>query len=259
MDVTRCALRTESRAPGGRTNAYLLGNEPAMLVDPAARTDELDELVRTRDAAHVLVTHTHPDHVGAVDAYAEETGATVWARRGFEDRFEAMTGVTPDRSFENDTTIDLGSAAVRLVDVPGHAPDHVAVVTDDGPICCGDCAVRKGSVVVGGDDGDMQAYLDSLRRLRAFDPPLLLPGHGQPIEDPGGVLTQLIRHREERERRVLEAVNDGARDVEAVLDRAYTKDLSGVRDLARATVVAHLEKLGADGAIDWDGEHAVPR
>ncbi|WP_440765646.1 MBL fold metallo-hydrolase [Natronorubrum sp. DTA7] len=258
MHLTRLAIPVATRAPGGATNAYLLGDESAMLVDPAARTDELDRAVRDRDVEHVLVTHTHPDHVGAVDAYAAETDATVWARYGRVDRFREATGVDPDRTFSPGTTIPLGDDHVRVLDAPGHAPDHVALEAGrDGPILCGDCAVREGSVVVGAPEGDMRAYVTTLRRLWADDPPALYPGHGPDIDAPRETLERLLTHRKRREGKILEAVDAGARTLEKILDAAYAKDLSGVRDLARATVVAHLEKLDVEGRLAWDGERAV--
>ncbi|WP_246998990.1 MBL fold metallo-hydrolase [Halosolutus gelatinilyticus] len=258
MNVTRHAVSVPTRAPTGTTNAYLLGHDSAALVDPAARTDDLDRLVRERSVEHVLVTHTHPDHVGAVDAYAEETGATVWARYGRVDRFRNATGRDPDRVFAPGTTIPIGDDRATVLDAPGHAPDHVAVVAGrDGPILCGDCALREGSVVVGAPEGDMRAYLTTLRRLRAIDPPTLYPGHGPAIDAPRDALERLLSHRYERERRVRSAVADGATTLDEILDGAYEKELTGVRDLARATVRAHLEKLAVDGALSWDGEHAT--
>ncbi|WP_436342995.1 MBL fold metallo-hydrolase [Natronorubrum sp. FCH18a] len=259
MHLTQLAIPVATRAPGGATNAYLLGDESAMLVDPAARTDELDRAVRDRGVEHVLVTHTHPDHVGAVDAYAAETDATVWARYGRVDRFREATGLDPDRTFTPGTTISLGAERVRVLDAPGHAPDHVALEAGrDGPILCGDCAVREGSVVVGAPEGDMRAYVTTLRRLRAIDPPALHPGHGPEIDAPRETLERLLTHRKRRERKILEAVESGAHTLEAVLDAAYEKDLSGVRDLARATVAAHLEKLDVEGRLAWNGERATP-
>ncbi|SDJ85401.1 MBL fold metallo-hydrolase [Natronorubrum texcoconense] len=259
MHLTRLAIPVATRAPGGATNAYLLGDDSAMLVDPAARTDELDRLVRDRGVEHVLVTHTHPDHVGAVESYAAETDATVWARYGRVDRFREATGVAPDRTFSPGTTIPLGDDRVRVLDAPGHAPDHVALEAGrDGPILCGDCAVREGSVVVGAPEGDMRAYVTTLRRLWAADPPALHPGHGPDIDAPRETLERLLTHRKRREGKILEAVDSGGHTLEEILDTAYEKDLSGVRDLARATVVAHLEKLDVEGRVRWDGERSVP-
>jgi len=275
MHVTRCPIPVATRAPGGETNAYLIEaipskstdtqrrgesrRKPAILVDPAAKADALDRLLEEHTVDHVLVTHTHPDHVDAVDAYAAATDATVWARDGRTDRFRDATGCDPDRTFTPGTTIPLGDERIRILDAPGHAPDHVALEAGrGGPILCGDCAVREGSVVVGAPEGDMRAYISTLRRLWAIDPPALYPGHGPKIETPRATLERLLSHRTERERRIHEAATAGADTVAEILETAYDKDLSGVRDLARATAIAHLEKLAVEDRIPCDGRPASP-
>jgi len=120
----------------------------------------------------------------------------------------------------------------------------------------GDLAVAEGSVVVGAPHGDMRAYVSSLRRVHATDPDRLYPAHGPVIDDPRATCERLIDHRRDRERRVLAAVRDGAEDTDQILEAAYEKDLTGVEDLARATVVAHLEKLEVEGRVAWDGSRA---
>lgn len=245
--VDQFSVPVETRAPTGTTNAYVVGTDETLLVDPAARTETLDTVVREKVADHVAVTHTHADHVGAVADYAAETGATVWARRGYEEQFIEATGVAPDRTFVPGDTV----GPVRVVDVPGHAPDGVGFETAGG-VVCGDVAVAEGSVVVAAPEGDMRAYLTSLRRLHARDPVALFPGHGPRIDDPRTTCARLIEHRLAREQKVYAAVGDGARDPDEVLARAYQKDLTGVRDLARATVVAHVEKLAHEGRVRWD-------
>ena len=253
--VTRVAVESKTRAPGRRTNAYLIGDHPAALIDPAARAETLDAEVANREIEHVLVTHAHPDHVGAVADYADETGATVWARTGYVDRFVAAAGREPDRTLHEGSVIPVADG-LGVLDVPGHAPDHVAFVADEG-IVVGDLALAEGSVVVDAAEGDMRGYLTALRRLLAMDPDRLYPGHGPIIEEPRERLAWLIDHRLERERRVLSAVRDGARTANEVLDAAYDKDLAGVRELAERTVRSHLEKLAVEGRIDWDGTRAT--
>lgn len=256
MAVQRVDVPVTTRAPTGRTATYCIGGPNAVVIDPAGRTQELDDAVAEREVAHIAVTHHHPDHVGAVADYARKTGATVWARRGRERQFAAATGVAPDRTFAEGTILPAGDG-VRVLDLPGHAPEHVGFQTSAG-IVTGDVAIAEGSVVVGAPEGDMRAYLVSLRRLHARNPAGLFPSHGPGISEPRAVCERLTRHRLDRERRVLAAVEGGAQTLVDLLDRAYEKDITGVRDLARATLVAHLEKLAVEGRVHWNGDRASP-
>jgi glyoxylase-like metal-dependent hydrolase (beta-lactamase superfamily II) len=271
MHLERVSCRVPTRAPTGQTHAYVLGSEDALLgseaagskgegtllVDPAARTDDLDALVDR--VGHVALTHHHPDHVGAVADYAEATGATVWCRIGRGADFEAATAVDHDRTFAAGTEISTGGGAVEVVDTPGHAPEHVAFgfpSPDGEEYLVGDLAVAEGSVVVSHPSGDVRAYVSSLRRLWARDPARLHPAHGPTIEDPRETCRRLIDHRRDREERVLRAVVDGAETLPEITDAAYEKDLSRVRDLAEATVRAHVEKLRVEGRISWENGRA---
>lgn len=253
MKVTRVPVEVPTRAPTGATNAYVAGTDPAILVDPAARTDALDDAVAGRGVEHVAVTHTHPDHVGAVAHYADALDATTWARYGRTDLFERATGVSPDRAYRGGDAV----AGLDVVDTPGHAVDHVAFRADDA-VLCGDLAVAAGSVVVGHPEGDLRAYLTALRRLHAMHPRVLHPGHGPTITDPRETCERLLAHRLDRERAVLRAVRDGADTVPAITDRAYEKDVGDVRDLAEATVHAHVQKLAHEGRVQWANGRIEP-
>jgi len=239
----RISVPVATRAPTGATNAYLADS---VLLDPAARSDALDARVAERDVTDIAVTHTHEDHVGALAHYADETDATVWARAGREERFAAATGVTPDRVFREGDAV----GPLTVLETPGHAPDHVAFRGGD-ELAVGDLAMAESSIFVGTLDGDMRAYYASLRRLLASDAATLYPGHGHAIENPDERIADLLARRVRRERNVERAVREGARDLDDIVDAAYSRNIADVRDLAAETVRAHLEKLAVERRVRW--------
>lgn len=255
MRIERVPIEVKTRAPTGRTAAYLVGEGECLLVDPAAVDGRIDADLDVIE--HIAITHHHADHVGAVGSYAERTNATVWCRYGRRDAFLKATGIEPDRTFREGTVIPAGNKSVTVHETPGHAVEHVAFGVG-GSILVGDLAVAEGSVVVGSPAGDMRAYLTSLRRLYSMAPKRLYPSHGPVIVAPQETCGRLIEHRLDREHRVVAAVEEGSRTVDAILDSAYDKDISGVRDLAGMTVRAHLEKLHHEGRLQWDGARAEP-
>ena len=255
-DIRRVPVATATTAPSGRTNAHVVGQSACLLVDPADRTGDLDAALADRDVCHVALTHHHPDHTGAVADYAREWDLTVWARAGRESAFEAATGIAPDRTFGPGGTLPV-VGGVEVLDTPGHAPEHVAFRTGD-VLLSGDLALASGSVVVGAPEGDMRAYLSSLRRVAARNPARLYPGHGPVVDDPRATCRRLLAHRRDREHRVLAAVQAGRESPGEIVEFAYDRDVSGLVALARATVVAHLEKLAVEGRVRWDGTRASP-
>lgn len=284
--VTRVPVESPTRAFSGRTNAYVIGSEVAgsesagcegaILLDPPAVSGELDAAIDRQDVTHVAVTHHHPDHVGGLAHYARTLDLTVWARYGRTTSFVSATGVEPDRTFVPGELIPAGGG-LEVVDTPGHAPEHVAFRLAGRPnastnaqsqvqpgfrstskLVTGDLLVEPGSVVVGAPTGDMRAYITSLRRIHAMNPEAVYPGHGDVIGRPRATCERLLVHRRRRETLIREAVYSGAKGPDSVVDAVYEKDVSDVYGLARATVVAHLEKLAVEGAIRWDGTRAEP-
>lgn len=262
MRLERVSVEVPTRAPGGRTAAYVVGSASGLLVDPAAADERIER--RLGEVDHVAVTHHHPDHLERVAAYAAAADATVWCRYGRAGDFERATGVEPDRTFREGTTIPVDDGGVVVRETPGHTPEHVGFELgadgDNGGrrLLIGDLAVAEGSVTVSSPEGDMRAYLTSLRRVRAMGFDRLYPAHGPVIDDPASTCARLISHRLSRERRVLSAVEAGNRTVDALLDAAYEKDLTGLRDLAGMTVRAHLDKLHHERRVRWDGSRADP-
>ena len=105
-----------------------------------------------------------------------------------------------------------------MVATPGHAPDHLTFITDDGLAFTGDAVLGEGSVFVVGQLGE---YLQGLRRLRARGLSLIAPGHGPVVEDPEAKLTEYISHRLARETALVTALAEGKRTIQDLLDAVW--------------------------------------
>jgi glyoxylase-like metal-dependent hydrolase (beta-lactamase superfamily II) len=211
------------------TNTYVAGG---WVIDPGP--DERAHLDAVMAAARdpiegIVLTHGHPDHAEGAPALAALAGVDVVRPSGGER-------VGP---FE-------------VVATPGHSPDHVSLLSGR-VLFAGDMILGAGSVFVGGEEGSMAAYLDSLRRLRELELDAILPGHGPVVWDPRAKLDEYLEHRLERERLVLEAVAAGARTRDELLDRAWSDvDFDSapyLRIAAGLTLDAHLDKLAGEGRL----------
>src|SRR4029434_7476911 len=120
-------------------------------------------------------------------------------------------------------SIELGNVTLMAIHTPGHASNHLCFrLAQHGMLFTGDYDMQGSTVAIGPPDGDMQQYLDSLRRLLTLDIAILAPGHGYLIGRPHREVNRLIGHRLWREARVMHAVESRApATVEEMLDEVY--------------------------------------
>jgi glyoxylase-like metal-dependent hydrolase (beta-lactamase superfamily II) len=243
------------------TNTYLVGT-PAWVIDPGppdrAHADAVLEAVTgLGGVAGVILTHRHFDHAGAVALLRDRIDAEVLAGPQTE---------APNRFGEPEAE-ELGELRIvregdrpgpfQVFETPGHAADHIALLTAEGDLFCGDTVLGEGSVFVPPGGGSLGRYLDSLHRLRDLDARVLYPGHGAVVTDPRAKLDQYISHRLERERRVIEALDDGLRTRDELLDRVWDDAPPQLRAAAGMTLESHLDKLERDGRLP-DGVERMP-
>jgi glyoxylase-like metal-dependent hydrolase (beta-lactamase superfamily II) len=225
--VTRIRASNPSPLTLDGTNTYVA---EGWVIDPGPDDPaHLDAVLAVGPVAGIVLTHSHQDHAEGAPSLARRAGVEVVQPSG-GDR------VGP---FE-------------VIATPGHAPDHVSLLYGR-VLFSGDTVLGAGSVFVGGGEGSMAAYLDSLRRLLALDLEAICPGHGPVVWEPHAKLEEYLAHRLERERLVVEALAAGASTRDEVLDRAWSDvDLDAVpylRIAAGLTLDAHLEKLSAEGRL----------
>jgi glyoxylase-like metal-dependent hydrolase (beta-lactamase superfamily II) len=89
----------------------------------------------------------------------------------------------------------------------------------------------------------------SLERVGALRATLFAPGHGPWITDPAAKVAEYVKHRRERERKLVAAIESGERSREALLDAAWGDVAPILRPAAAIAMQAHLEKLEAEGRL----------
>src|SRR3954447_19277328 len=204
----------------GGTNSYVVGSNPAYVIDPGPEIDAHVQALRAEadrrgGLGGILLTHSHADHAAA----APLLGAPI-----------------------------VEAGPMEVIPTPGHAEDHVCFLMD-GVCFTGDLILGEGSTLVPPDGGSLSAYLDSLQRIAELDLELLCPGHGPYVTDPDAKVREYIEHRLDRERKLVAALDGGERSPARLLDAAWDDVPVETRPAAAVVMQAHLEKLDADGRL----------
>jgi glyoxylase-like metal-dependent hydrolase (beta-lactamase superfamily II) len=141
--------------------------------------------------------------------------------------------------------------SLRAMHTPGHTRGHLSFYEERaGALLTGDNIVGIGSVLIDPPEGDVRAYLSTLERFGALPHlKILLGGHGPAVGAPRAKIDEYVRHRLERERDILAAVRGGASSPSEIVARVYADVHPKMHAMAARAVVAHLEKLRADGLV----------
>jgi len=227
------------------TNTWLVGRDPCWVVDPGPDLAEhvaavLAAAARRGGVGGIALTHDHADHAGAIPALVAGAGGEV--------PVAVHAARYPGAVATGDG--DAAGSLLRAIPVPGHAPDLLCFALAGDAICfTGDAVLGEGSVFIAPDPGALAGYLAGLERLRTFGFGLLAPGHGPLVLDADARLAGYVEHRLDRERRLLAALDGGARTLDGLLDGAWDDVPEALRLPATVTLVAHLDKLAEEGRL----------
>ncbi len=252
--VQRIVAPNSGPMTGPGTNCYLLGKKRLALLDPGPDLPvHIEALIRVIEAnggelIDVLVTHTHRDHSPAAAVIAEHFGARLTGRMPPSLPHQDQT-FRPDHQPTDGEWLPLGDVRLQAVYTPGHASNHVCYwLESEGLLFTGDHVMQGSTVVIPPPDGDMSAYIASLKKVMALHPPQIAPGHGSVIEDTEKYLERLLRHRLQREARVYDRLHSlGQVTIAELLPHAYADVPENLLPVAEYSLLAHLLKLAADG------------
>lgn len=187
--------------PPNGFNVYVIGD---VLVDAGLRCDKgriLKQIADRTINAHAL-THAHLDHYGSSHAICETLEIPLWCGAADVEAVEAGKMVGPGGRMLPGAHRHPVARALRegnevagfaVLDVPGHAPGHVAYWREsDRTLICGDViwGVNPFSLTqrmmepFPFGSPDPKRNRESARRLAALEPALVCFGHGGPLRDP---------------------------------------------------------------------------
>ncbi len=181
-----------------QTNCYILGCEETLqcaIIDPAWNGRSIVEAAETDGwmISHILLTHSHFDHVGGLEEVKEVSGAPIFLH---PDATEMLSGAPmsaaffgvrmpspppPDDLLSEGQQLHVGKVDIKVILAPGHAPGHVAFYVPDYQVLFGGDVLFQGGI--GRTDlpgGDYELLMQSISQkfLTLPDDTKVFPGHG---------------------------------------------------------------------------------
>jgi glyoxylase-like metal-dependent hydrolase (beta-lactamase superfamily II) len=277
----------------GHVHAYVIpGDDGWTVVDTGLGLPDASDRWATEldglEVARVVVTHFHPDHVGAAADLAELTRAPVlqgeldyaqcelvwgnpaWPQRiadwflrhgvprpVAEELLKSGSVYAPFIRYLRDPQLVRAGDRVdgwELLAAPGHADGQLCLYRD-GILVSADHLLGRISPTVGlwpaSREDPLGDYLEALRSTIELAPRIALPGHGEPIFDPVGRAHELIEHHRERLDATAAALSGEPRTGYEVSLPLFGADLHpGARRFAVAETLSHLERLVREGRAE---------
>lgn len=266
--ITIFPIRTVTLPPATHTNCFIVGRKEFIVIDAAARDETeqaalrefIDSIIENGGICRaIVVSHLHTDHFG---------GESVLRKHLLEKHnqqvpllthrltAESLPEIEFDQFLEDGDIFDLKddnnkSFQIEVLHAPGHARGHLCFYDEEiGFLLSSDNVVGVGSVLIAPPEGNMTNYLQSLERLKNLPNLRFLCGsHGAGVADAKGKIESYIAHRLERERKILEAIQNGAKTTREIVEQVYTDVSPQFWQLAEKSVLAHLEKLAENGLL----------
>ena len=244
------------------TQTYIVGaGERVAVIDPGpddpAHLAAVVAAIGPARVEAICCTHTHRDHSPAAAPLREMTGAPIvgcgpLALVTDTPRLDAPFDLAyaPDRVLGDGEALAGPDWTLTAIATPGHTSNHLCYALEEsGALFSGDHVMGWSTSVVTPPDGDMAAYMASLAKLHDREDRIYYPAHGPAIERPRQLVRGMIGHRRQRERQILNLVEDGTGRIVDMVPRMYKGVDERLWPAAGQSVLAHLVDLERRGIV----------
>ncbi len=248
------------------TGTFVVGHGTVAVIDPGpadpAHVAALIDSLAGETVSHIVITHTHMDHSPAAPALQAATGARIVgcvplvlsddgprADAGFDPTY------APDAIMADGDSISGPGWTLTALATPGHTSNHLCyALAEEKALFTGDHVMGWSTTVVAPPDGDMAAYMASLRKLIDRDDAIYHPTHGDAVTDPQRFVRGLVTHRKQRETQILKLLGDGPQTIPAMVAVMYAMVDKRLHPAAGRSVLAHLIDLQVRGQVVAEGD-----
>jgi glyoxylase-like metal-dependent hydrolase (beta-lactamase superfamily II) len=237
----------------------------------------------------VIVSHTHADHMGAIAYFRErlprltvvdhEVDApylrdNTLLNRAFDadlvaqhfpgNHFDILefyaafcpiSETSPDRTVREGDVLECGAYAFQVIHTPGHHPGHISLYEENEKILFVGDMLGMEVPFYTPSSGGAEGYLASMEKYRALEVDLIVPSHGDLIQDAREVIEGAAGKVKRREERLLDGFDSRPKTFNEFLPDLFRNPAQHMFPGA-AILASHLEKLKADGVLtEEDGKY----
>lgn len=252
----------------------------------------LDQLgLKLRDLHTVVLSHAHPDHMGAIIYVLDEAQPKVFIHhldivpaldpghlhhtfnielakekfaganqfqdfdllKFFDDFGCSMNAADEVEELHEGDVVSLGSFAFEVLHTPGHAPGHISLFEEKKGILLAGDLVGISPAWYTPASGGLTGYLESLDTMESKNASLLIPAHGPVMDDAPGAISRIRTKLLKREAILLDALKKGPMTFLELNAALFPAEI--IHFFPGCGIIeSHLIKLEAEGLIKCEGD-----